>query len=90
MTLIRGTIADVPPDSRFDVVLVDGDHTEAACHCDLIAAAALLADGGKILAHDYGHRLTPGVKTAVDRFCREAGFRVRQHVRWLAVLEKSK
>lgn len=53
---------------RFDYVYIDGDHRYEVLFMELMLAESV-AD--KILGHDYPH---PGVKIAVDRFCKERGY----------------
>jgi len=93
MSLWAGKVADfarLQPRSRFDVVIVDGDHSEKGCFEDLSLATRVIEPGGAIIAHDYGspRPQTRGVTPAVDRFCREQGYRVVEHVEWIAVLRK--
>jgi len=79
MALLVGTINDVAvavPPHWFDFIVVDGDHTEAGCYHDLDVSQQLLAGGGTIAVHDYGHPKKPEVKVAVHRFCEEAGFAI--------------
>jgi predicted O-methyltransferase YrrM len=49
----------------FDLIHVDGDHTEAGCSHDLGLALGVLAPGGAVLADDYR---SGGVRRAVDEF----------------------
>ena len=55
--------------SLFDVVLIDGDHTEAGVARDLATAPTLVTPTGLLLSHDYTDPNWPGVRAAVDRFC---------------------
>lgn len=81
----------------FDVVLIDGDHTEAGVARDLVTAPELLTPTGLLLAHDYADPGWPGVRAAVDRFCEQAsqshdhilgGWRVEECCWSLAVLRR--
>jgi len=77
ITVIRSRVQDVTawPVDSFDVVFIDGEHTEAACSRDLQIALSSLAPGGVIAVHDYGPRSPhPGVKPAVDKFCTMENF----------------
>lgn len=56
----------------FDVVLIDGDHTEAGVECDLALAPQVVTPTGLLLAHDYTDPGWPGVRVAVDRFCEQS------------------
>lgn len=66
--------------ARFDVVLVDGDHSEHGCRCDLLAAGARVKPDGWIVAHDYhpapGNTGLAGVRAAADRLVRNSSWTV--------------
>ena len=51
----------------FDLVFIDGDHSEPGVAHDVSAAVKLLAPGGLIACHDYGEDSCPGVKAFLDR-----------------------
>ena len=60
-SLLRGRIvratsdaffAELDAEARFDVVLVDGDHSFAQARRDVAAALVHLAEGGVVLVHD--------------------------------------
>ncbi len=82
----------------FDVILIDGDHTEAGVERDLALAPNLLTHDGLLLAHDYTDPGWPGVRAAVDRFCEDSsrnsyegfGWRVDECCWSLAVLRRSR
>jgi hypothetical protein len=71
MNLFLGTVQEYAAqhtDNRYDVVLVDGDHSEAAVRVDLLVVSKLTST---ILAHDYNVlHAHPGVTIAVDEFLR--------------------
>jgi len=50
----------------YDLIHVDGDHSEAGCYADLERALAACRAGGVILIDDYDY--IAGVRRAVDRF----------------------
>jgi predicted O-methyltransferase YrrM len=53
--------------ARFDLVFIDGEHSEqAVCH-DLTWAAKLLAPDGVVACHDYGEDTCPAVCRVLDR-----------------------
>lgn len=58
----------------FDVIHVDGAHTEQAVSRDLERARALLADDGIIIVDDHRHRWLPGVTYGTFRFLNETDF----------------
>lgn len=76
-------------DGAFDVVFVDGDHEQAAVASDLATAARLVADGGSIFAHDYGHHKWQGVRLAVDEFVGNSGFAIVNQIRSLVELRRA-
>jgi predicted O-methyltransferase YrrM len=49
---------------RFDLVFIDGDHSEAAVRHDLSWALSLSV--GAVACHDYGEDTCPGVAAALD------------------------
>lgn len=57
----------------FDLIFIDGDHSEAAVRADIEAALPLLAPGGLIAFHDYRNHLDPGVGHAVDALIGRGG-----------------
>lgn len=76
---------------RFDLIFIDGDHSEEGCYRDLVNCSKLLHDGGCLVVHDYDE--SPGakswcndVKRAVDRFCRETNWRKERLAGWLVRL----
>jgi predicted O-methyltransferase YrrM len=81
----------------FDVIFIDGDHSEDSVFRDLILAADLLArEGGVLLAHDYTDVHEPqrpgwtlGVQAAVDRFLHVRPFRKVRLPGLLVKLERS-
>jgi hypothetical protein len=83
------SFSQLRPSRTFDVALIDGDHAFDAVLNDLrLAWKHHLKFQGVIVAHDCGDPNHPGVTEAVDRFCEEAGFRVRTTVEALAILEQ--
>jgi predicted O-methyltransferase YrrM len=56
----------------FDLVHVDGDHSEAGCAADLAWGASLLRPGGYVLVDDYGS--LEEVRRAADAFAGETGW----------------
>jgi hypothetical protein len=54
------------PDGEFDIVFVDGDHSDAGCRRDIIAWLPKVKKGGWICGHDYDHPDQGDVKKVVD------------------------
>jgi spermidine synthase len=52
-------------DNSFDVIYVDGDHTEEAVYNDMVNSFAKIKPGGLLMGHDYHHQ----IEIAVNRFC---------------------
>jgi hypothetical protein len=69
------SLAAAEPGLRADAILVDAWHDESSVAADLAVADAMLSEGGVIFAHDYADPAHPGVRSAVDRFCRDSGYR---------------
>lgn len=97
----RGDAAEVLTESLvqggFDLVFVDGDHSEDACYRDLRNSVRQLSQGGVIVAHDYTDESdaerppwTRDVHRAVGRFMAdghaEAGWRRKRLPGWLVKL----
>jgi hypothetical protein len=83
--IIRGTsdCLRLFPDSYFDAVYIDADHTYGAVRRDLFASLRALKAGGWLMGHDYGvnrertdARWEFGVRTAVDDFCKDQGMEI--------------
>lgn len=60
------TAASIFFDGEFDIVYIDGDHTEAGCAADIEAWWPKLRCGGFMMGHDYDKE-HPGVIKAVDK-----------------------
>lgn len=81
----------------FDLVHVDGEHTEAAVESDLAVAAEHLAPDGVIVVDDYRFSWFPGIASALYAFVHDREWaiflatdnkayvcRAEHHARWLA------
>jgi len=64
MTSAEG--AQLFEDGSLDFVYIDGLHTYEGVIADITAWLPKVKPGMWIGGHDYGHKLTPGVKLAVD------------------------
>lgn len=51
----------------FDVIYVDGDHTEAAVYNDMLHSFHKIKPNGLLMGHDYHHQ----IEVAVNRFCHD-------------------
>jgi hypothetical protein len=79
ITPLRGRSTDIAKtvaDESFDIIFIDGDHTFDGCYADLVAWLPKVKKNGRFLGHDAIEVENPscGVRSAVDRFCRERGF----------------
>jgi predicted O-methyltransferase YrrM len=78
-TLLRGLSPDALPQARelacgrFDLVLIDGDHTAAGVVRDAQGVLSVVAPGAHMLFHDC---FNPGVARGIDEFVREHAARV--------------
>jgi predicted O-methyltransferase YrrM len=80
----------------FDMVFVDGDHSEDAVYRDACSAHMLIRDSGIILVHDYTDPSdderppwTQDVYRAVERFLSEQpGFERTRLPGWLVALQR--
>jgi predicted O-methyltransferase YrrM len=77
----------------FDLIFVDGDHSEAGCRLDLETVKALLSPDGVIVVHDYTDAAdtyrppwTVWVNNAVSGFCAQHGFTTERLGGWLVAL----
>ena len=61
---------DFKTEERFDVVIVDADHSYLGAKKDIELALELIGVGGLIIIHDYYKKSFPGVSAAVaERSC---------------------
>lgn len=67
---------EVDPKDVFDVVHIDGEHSEKAALEDFRRASAALADSGVIICDDWSHPMFPGVQSALHLFMAESDFRL--------------
>lgn len=76
------------PDGFFDWIYIDADHSYNGCRRDLETWYPKLKAGGIFCGHDYLDGLIPagdfGVKSAVDEFAKEKGFKIytTQEAEW--------
>lgn len=61
------------PNSYFDFVYIDADHSEEKVYEDLTLWFPKIKEGGVIAGHDINHPDFLGVKLAVEKFCKEKG-----------------
>jgi predicted O-methyltransferase YrrM len=55
------------PPGLFDLVFIDGDHSEAAVWRDIALSLPLIKLGGHIACHDYDEDTCPGIKPPCDQ-----------------------
>lgn len=75
----------VLPAESYDLVFIDGDHSEAAVKADIEKALLSIRPGGLIAFHDYKSKDDPGVESAVDGFL-ASGAELLNTVNTLAVV----
>lgn len=73
-------------DSQFDLIHVDGEHSESAALNDLYESASRLSPGGAIIVDDWLQPQYIGVNSAVHRFLSAENFRVVLTTEWKAYL----
>jgi hypothetical protein len=57
----------------FDLVLVDGDHSDEGARADLTNAWPLVVSGGTLLFHDVCHPAHPGLRRVFTEFVSSVG-----------------
>lgn len=79
--LLTGNSPDVLRGMRhpFDVILVDGDHSEAGCIADLNAAAPLMTPYGVMLVDDLNHIAHPYLNGATQRWAAQNRMKFQFH-----------
>lgn len=100
-TLLRhgDDIATEAPVGEFDLVHIDGEHSEAAVDAELAFATRYLADDGVVIVDDYRFSWFPGVASALFGFVKDREWaiflctenkaylcRAEHHERWLATV----
>jgi predicted O-methyltransferase YrrM len=80
---------------KFDLIFVDGDHSQPGCFSDLETVRNLLSDEGLIVVHDYTDEKdtdrppwTKWVHAAVQGFCDHHGFVTERLGGWLVALHQ--
>lgn len=74
--VLHRALDEVDPEARFDLIHIDGDHSEDAVWRDLHFARTHLAPQGVIVVDDLSHRWLPGVASATYRFLEHTGLRM--------------
>jgi predicted O-methyltransferase YrrM len=74
--VLTAAVNSLPPHQEFDVIHIDGEHSEAAVWSDLTFALSRLAVGGVIIVDDFRHAAFPGIPSALFRFLEANDLRV--------------
>lgn len=69
-------LGSVPPDQHFDVIHIDGEHSETAVWSDLAFARDHLAPGGIIILDDWSATAFLGIASALFRFLEPNDLRI--------------
>lgn len=69
-------LSSLTAEKGFDMIHVDGEHSEAAVWSDLSFARNHLAPGGVIVVDDYRHPDFPGIASALFRFLETNNLRI--------------
>lgn len=82
----RSAVAAQRAVGNCDFVYIDADHSYNGVLQDLTLWTPKVRDGGIIAGHDYGGEKTPGVKAAVDQFCKayRLPLHIERHTVWWA------
>lgn len=96
MRLLTGTIDDLIElgvSTKFDAIIVDGDHSYNSCHRDLEVSATLIKPNGLFAIHDFAkgtlRRTTArAVVRAVQDFCKSHDYDIDYIVGTTAFLKK--
>jgi hypothetical protein len=67
-------LRDIKPSLKFDLIHIDGEHSQKAIERDLKVAADLLSDSGVIIVDDYRDQHFPGVAAGVFNFLNSSDF----------------
>jgi SAM-dependent methyltransferase len=78
--------SELDSQGEFDLVHIDGEHSEDAALRDLEESAERLASGGMIVVDDWLQPAFIGVNSAVHRFCARSGYRVILTTEWKCYL----
>ena len=77
------------PPNTFDVIYIDGCHTETCAKEDAMLSWKLLKKGGRILFDDYNAKDFPGVYAGANMLYKENYTSIRViHSGWVLVMEK--
>jgi MMP 1-O-methyltransferase len=80
--------ATFPHQRSCGLLFIDAEHTYEACRADFEAWVPKVVAGGVIMLHDYKGEGAGGVKRYVDEVLQEGGWRIREQVGSLVVLER--
>lgn len=74
--VLTADLASLPPNQHFDLIHIDGEHSEVAVWSDLAFARDHLAPGGIIILDDWSATVFPGIASALFRFLEPNDFRI--------------
>lgn len=91
--ILSGDSTNVLPavEHRFDLIFVDGDHTEEGCRRDMTNCLHLLAANGLMVVDDVDHPAHTYLRAVVEEFAKANGLSIEWHPdEWfgMAVLRK--
>lgn len=70
------SLKELPPEVRYSMIHIDGEHSEQAVTEDLAFASEHLVSDGVIIADDYRHSWFPGITSALFRFLNAGEFKL--------------
>ncbi len=67
-------IKEKNPNLKFDLIHIDGEHSQKAIERDLKVASTVLTDSGVVIVDDYRHQHFPGIAAGVFNFLNSNDF----------------
>lgn len=90
--IITGSSSQVIPTllHKFDLIFVDGDHSEVGCLTDMTNCLPLLAPGGVMLVDDQDHPAHSYIRGITDKFAADNQLSINRHALTFGVAELRK
>lgn len=96
MRLLTGTVDDLIElgvSTKFDAIIVDGDHSYNSCHRDLEVSSTLIKPDGLFAVHDFAkgtlrRTIARAVVRAVEDFCKSDDYGIDDIIGTTAFLKR--